>query len=163
MGVGGATPSGSGSGITFPTTQSASSDANTLDDYEEGTWSPTIAFGGGTTGITYNTQVGLYTKIGRMVHVTGYIYLLNKGSSTGAATLTNFPFSSANITSQYQSAMQGWYGQLASGQGVIFDMPPNSSLVNLEYPSATSITNHSNTSFNNNTAFEFSFVYQANA
>jgi hypothetical protein len=36
IGVGGATPSTSGSGISFPATQSASSDANTLDDYEEG-------------------------------------------------------------------------------------------------------------------------------
>jgi hypothetical protein len=34
--------SASGSGISFPATQSASSDANTLDDYEEGTWTPTV-------------------------------------------------------------------------------------------------------------------------
>ena len=40
-GVGGATAAASGAGITFPATQSASSDANTLDDYEEGTWNPT--------------------------------------------------------------------------------------------------------------------------
>jgi hypothetical protein len=38
IGVGDATPSASGSGITFPATQSASTNANTLDDYEEGTW-----------------------------------------------------------------------------------------------------------------------------
>jgi hypothetical protein len=37
VGVGGATPAASGAGITFPATQSASTDANTLDDYEEGT------------------------------------------------------------------------------------------------------------------------------
>jgi hypothetical protein len=163
MGVGGATPSGSGSGISFPATQSASTDANTLDDYEEGTWTPTIAFGGGTTGITYSQQVGLYIKIGKMVHVSGYVSLTSKGSSTGAATLTNFPFTSASTSNAYQSAMQGWYYQLAAGQGVVFDMALNNTYVTLEYPSATSITNHSNTSFNNNTAFEFSFVYQANA
>ena len=40
LGVGAATPSASGAGITFPATQSASTDANTLDDYEEGTWTP---------------------------------------------------------------------------------------------------------------------------
>ena len=51
IGVGGATPSTSGSGITFPATASASSNANTLDDYEEGTWTPTL---GGTA--TYNFQ-----------------------------------------------------------------------------------------------------------
>jgi hypothetical protein len=41
IGIGGATPSASGTGITFPATASASTDANTLDDYEEGTWTPT--------------------------------------------------------------------------------------------------------------------------
>ena len=45
--VGGATPSASGAGITFPATQSASTDANTLDDYEEGTWTPTVNSTGG--------------------------------------------------------------------------------------------------------------------
>ena len=38
IGVGNATPAASGAGISFPATASASSDANTLDDYEEGTW-----------------------------------------------------------------------------------------------------------------------------
>ena len=66
IGVGNATPSTSGAGITFPATQSASSDANTLDDYEEGTFTPTIAnfTVSGTTTLT-----GAYTKIGRMVFV----------------------------------------------------------------------------------------------
>ena len=160
LGVGNATPASTGAGISFPATQSASSDANTLDDYEEGTWTPTIAFGGGTTGITYSQQVGIYTKIGRMVHVSGYVYLSSKGSSTGSATLTNFPFAGANIANLYQSAMQGYYSQLATGQGVIFDMAANGSLVTLEYPAATSVATHSNTTFNNNTGFEFSFVYQ---
>ena len=40
IGVGGTTPSASGAGISFPATQSTSTDANTLDDYEEGTWTP---------------------------------------------------------------------------------------------------------------------------
>jgi hypothetical protein len=63
--VGGATPSTSGSGVTFPATQSASSNANTLDDYEEGTWTPSVSAGAiSGTGITYS---GSYTKIGRMV------------------------------------------------------------------------------------------------
>jgi len=54
--------SSSGTGIAFPATQSASSDANTLDDYEEGTWTPTL---GGTA--TYSIQQGTYTKVGRQV------------------------------------------------------------------------------------------------
>jgi hypothetical protein len=64
----GASTSATGVGITFPATQSASSDANTLDDYEEGTWTPVFSAGGITgTSITYS---GTYTKIGRVVSVS---------------------------------------------------------------------------------------------
>jgi len=86
MGVGGATPAASGSGITFPATQSASTDANTLDDYEEGTWTPSL---GGTT--TYNTQAGRYTKVGRMVYASVVIAVNQIG--TGSTTqISGLPF-----------------------------------------------------------------------
>ena len=65
IGVGNATPSASGSGITFPASQSASSDANTLDDYEEGTWTPTQ--GAGLTVVGTFGSSGRYTKVGRIV------------------------------------------------------------------------------------------------
>ncbi len=64
--VGNATPSASGAGITFPATQSASSDANTLDDYEEGTWTPTDNSG---AGLTFTLNCRQYTKIGRAVTI----------------------------------------------------------------------------------------------
>lgn len=51
IGLGNSTPS-SGMGIKFPATQSASSDANTLDDYEEGTWTPTLTRAGQTINQT---------------------------------------------------------------------------------------------------------------
>jgi hypothetical protein len=84
--------SANGTGITFPATQSASSNANTLDDYEEGTWTPAVAFGGASVGITYVGRGGWYTKIGNTVNITGWFYLSNKGSSTGDVTITGLPF-----------------------------------------------------------------------
>ncbi len=78
--------------IKFPATQNASSDANTLDDYEEGTWTPGIAFGGAAVGVTYSSQSGVYTKIGRVVNFSGSIILTSNGSSTGSATVTGLPF-----------------------------------------------------------------------
>jgi hypothetical protein len=67
------TTNGSGiasvNGIQFPATQSASADANTLDDYEEGSWTPTILFGGASVGITYAVQQASYIKIGKSVFV----------------------------------------------------------------------------------------------
>jgi hypothetical protein len=87
IGVGGATPSTSGSGITFPATQSQSSNANTLDDYEEGTWTPTL---GGTA--TYNSQTGTYTKVGRLVTVTFNLNILVLGTGS-TTTVDGLPFS----------------------------------------------------------------------
>jgi len=85
--VGGAVASTSGAGITFPATQSASSNANTLDDYEEGTWTPTI--GGTSVVYTAGNVVGNYIKIGKYVAVWGQLYL---DSGSPNATLGNLPF-----------------------------------------------------------------------
>ena len=88
--VGGATPSTSGAGITFPATQSASTDANTLDDYEEGTFTPTITASGGGSP-TYSNQTGIYTKIGRAVSV--YLYVgFSKNTLTGNIKINGLPF-----------------------------------------------------------------------
>ena len=102
IGVGNATPSTSGAGITFPATQSASSDANTLDDYEEGTWTPSI---GGTA--TYTTQVGHYTKIGKQVTLIFdlAILLLGTGSTT---TISGAPFTPALNIGNYHTGSVFW-------------------------------------------------------
>lgn len=91
MGVGGATPSGSGAGITFPATQSASSDANTLDDYEEGTWTPVVTSQSGS--ITSYTATGSYTKVGRTVTLYGNIQTTNAGTASGQVFISGVPFS----------------------------------------------------------------------
>ncbi len=99
MGVGGATPSGSGSGITFPATQSASTDANTLDDYEEGTWTPQLRSDGTNPTITYTGQNGYYTKIGNIVYASVY---LSWSSATGGSGnfVVNMPFPGASDNSR---------------------------------------------------------------
>ena len=86
----------SGTGITFPATQSASSNANTLDDYEEGTWTPVI---GGTTsesGQSYSGQTGNYTKVGRLVTVNFRVALTAKGTVAGEICVKGLPFAVQN-------------------------------------------------------------------
>ena len=68
----GGTIGANGVGVTFPAVQVASSDANCLDDYEEGTFTPTVTSVGGT-GIVYvagGSDAGKYTKIGNLVSFT---------------------------------------------------------------------------------------------
>lgn len=117
VGVGAATPSTSGAGITFPATQSASTDVNTLDDYEEGTWTIGISFGGASVGITASATGGSYTKIGNVVTVRGYYIMTNKGSSTGAARITGLPFTANNAGANYSAVTFGIVGNITfSGQ-----------------------------------------------
>ena len=92
-----------GGQIKFPATQNASSDANTLDDYEEGTWTPGITFSGAAVGMTYTTQIGSYQKIGNRVTVNFWINLSAKGSSTGSALVTGLPFVSRNNADSYSA------------------------------------------------------------
>jgi hypothetical protein len=94
IGVGNATPSTSGAGITFPASQSASSDANTLDDYEEGTWTPSFTPGSGS--ITTQSGSGRYTKIGNMVVLTGTVTVTTWGTASGGVDVTGMPFTNAD-------------------------------------------------------------------
>jgi hypothetical protein len=80
-----------GTGITFPATQSASSNANTLDDYEEGTWNMTLSYSGSTSGVTYTARTGYYTKIGNVVTVQGALNISSKGTGSGVVRIS-LPF-----------------------------------------------------------------------
>lgn len=77
--------------IKFPATQNASSDANTLDDYEEGTFTPSIT---GTTSAgvgTYQTRSGKYVKVGRAVTITITLQW-SAHTGTGNMLVTGLPF-----------------------------------------------------------------------
>ena len=74
----------------------SNTDANTLDDYEEGTWTPGLTLGG--TACTVTSE-GNYTKVGRMVTVNMFIQVTNTNSGSGTAHVTNFPFAVADLMS----------------------------------------------------------------
>ena len=82
--VGGAT-AGAG-GLAFPATAVAVANANTLDDYEEGTWTPALYYQN-ATGVTrtYTAQDGGYTKIGNTVTVWGFI----SGATSNSGSYAN--------------------------------------------------------------------------
>jgi len=81
-------------GIQFPAVQAASSNANTLDDYEEGTWTPTITPQSGS--LTAYTSSGTYTKIGRAVTVTFNTTITTSGTASGFMSIFGFPFTNGN-------------------------------------------------------------------
>lgn len=84
-----------GQGIDFSADgQAAGMTSELLDDYEEGTFTPVLTFGGNSADQTYSVQIGRYTKIGRSVHVQVSLIFTNKGTSTGDAAVT-LPFALA--------------------------------------------------------------------
>ena len=90
----------------------ANASANNLDDYEEGTWTPSItAAGGNAATATYSTAY--YTKVGRLVNANVYIHTININAITSGTyiLLTGLPFTSlayADFTSTYH--VGGWSG-----------------------------------------------------
>jgi hypothetical protein len=83
--------------IRFAATPILSTNPNTLDDYEEGTWTPVLGGDGGQSGQAYSTQVGTYQKIGSRVYFTFDVQLSTKGTVSLEAALTGLPFTiSAN-------------------------------------------------------------------
>jgi len=78
--------------------------ANKLDDYEEGTFTPTITGGTSNPTLTYVTQVGKYTKVGNLVRVTIYIETSAFSGGGGNLQFSGLPFTSVNATA---TASQG--------------------------------------------------------
>ena len=132
IGVGGATAAASGSGVSFPAIQSASSDANTLDDYEEGTFAVAITPASGS--VTMNYTVLQYTKVGRLVTITGECNALSVGIPSGAVTIGNLPF--PNSGNSQRSSRTAFYIRAFSFTGGLLGIcvgyiDPNASVINV--------------------------------
>jgi hypothetical protein len=155
IGVGGATPSTSGSGITFPATASISSNANTLDDYERGNWTPSL---GGTA--TYTFRNADYVKIGRLVFVQCAIAVSSIG--TGSTTvLTGLPFAigggNANI-----GLSVGFFDNVASS---VYNISGAITTTQITFYGITAAvtTRPTNAIFGSNTRVDFAVCYYTDA
>ena len=155
--VGDATPSTSGAGITFPATQSASSDANTLDDYEEGTWTPSL---GGNT--TYNAASGNYIKIGKMVYVEGNIWVNSIGTGS-TSTVSGLPFTSATQTTNSRGGLHVNSFYSAANNVTYISLYINSAATTAQFQSTTTAATSvaTNGIFGANTDVYFSGCYYA--
>jgi hypothetical protein len=158
--VGNATPSSSGAGITFPATQSASTDANTLDDYEEGTWTPVIT--DGTNNATMAVGNGAtYTKIGRSVTVNGACFTSSLGSVTSIVRISGLPFAAGSTNNFYGGgACVPEQINITAGQSIV--VVPNASTTNLllkVYNSADGVTNMTPTQWSADGFTLFSCTY----
>ena len=98
-----------GKGVVLGAT--SNTDANTLDDYEEGTWTPA------SSGTSPTVQLARYTKIGNVVHVSGYLTSL--GSCTGTY-FSGLPFpvkSNVYASARYHSNHSNYYKYVLRANG----------------------------------------------
>lgn len=99
--------------VQFPATQQASSDTHALDDYEENTWTPVLTFAtAGDLSVTYSSQYGHYTKIGRVVHIVFRIITsaFTHTTASGNLYITGCPFTSTNTTNNIAAGTCLWSG-----------------------------------------------------
>lgn len=124
-----------GGNIKFPATQVASADANTLDDYEEGTFTPTITFTTpGDLSVTYAIQHGKYTKIGRKVFITLGVATsaFTHSTASGSVQLPGLPFTSNNTSNDINMGSTQWAGiTKASYTDVILRNTPNTAYIDV--------------------------------
>jgi hypothetical protein len=142
-----------GGGISFNGDTAA---ANALDDYEEGTWTPTFFGSSGTIGAYAATTTGLYTKIGRKVTCTGVIRLSNIGSWAGNAMISGLPF--APTTSEFIASMQTG-GVTFTGVTSLYGYTGVTSLNLKESTSGGAISNVAVTSCASTSQFLFTVQY----
>lgn len=134
---------------------------DTLNYYDEGSWTPTLTFGGGSTGMSIEV-VGRYTRIGNMVQAWGRIRVSSVGSSTGAASVGGLPFTSSNITSPgllyYPVA---WYTENITFTGWLESaLPNNATSFLLVQNNDGTITTLTNTAFGTGDIIYFSVNYR---
>jgi hypothetical protein len=153
-----------GGKIAFPAVQVASSNVNTLDDYEEGTFVPIVFFDGGSTGISYSRHYGGYTKIGDLVTISVYILLNSKGSSTGNLNIGIFPFAAKDYTaaslSQYPCVVYTDAMTSLSGSTIGILVDGGQSIVLYKTGTGTSAA-LTDTNVTNTSTFSFTISYKA--
>lgn len=138
--------------------------ANKLDDYEEGTFTPGLTFGGASTGITYLARAGRYTKVGDLVTITGYVALNSNGTASGLARITDLPFTSSN-----DDANMPWLGiALLTGAGLASTelavrsiIDANSTVIKLQYQTTTGTGNVNEVDLPDSAIVGFTVQYHA--
>lgn len=129
-----------------------------------GSWTATLEFGGGSTGISYSSRVGYYTKVGNIVTCTLLLSLANKGTSTGVAKITGLPYAISNNAAAYSAASIAdlrnvtYSGQIQAWGEI------NTTRINLNHTSEAGVyANLDDSNFSNNSELILTIAYRTDA
>ena len=119
-----ALPSGGGIDFSATANSSGSMASEVLDDYEEGTFDPTIAPTSGSITLNSSFNTLSYTKIGRLVHISGQIRISSVNSPGGNTSITNLPFTAQSTTEQGRAGANCFYFDASAGSGNYYKAVP---------------------------------------
>ena len=145
-----------------------STDANNLDDYEEGTWTPVLRIEGQGSNCATDDDHGHYVKVGKVVHCWGQTRLNGTPSGRGtsnAIELRGFPFAhrSGYDKVSHDVRVHGWETGSTYGGDLTFIMRM---LVNEQYARIEALqagyngTRNASVTMQDNTLYNFSFTYE---
>jgi len=152
-----------GHGIDFSAT-SGSGSSELLDDYEEGTWIPTITYSNGG-GATLSEQLGFYVKIGRQVHCQCAVSATAKGGGSGNMTINGLPFTSSGTTGTRHNGLMTYIAEFnaINSQPVLYNAGATTTVfvyhLNSSSGAASVIQNVTRNNLNATFAFRAHFMF----
>jgi hypothetical protein len=124
-------------------------------NYEEGTFTPSLYFGLGNTGVVYAQRRAVYTRIGNTVRVEIVIQLSSKGSSTGAITIGGLPFTTN--PSYFGGGSASYWETAGTIASIHAYCDPNSTVIRLLKNGNAALTD---ADFTNTSYLILTFTYQ---
>ena len=136
----------------------ANTSTTVLDYYLEGTFTPAVEFGGASTGITYTSRSGSYTRIGNTIQFTINILLSSKGSSTGTVRITGLPVTCSESTplSVYLDSV----GSTVGNSALMALLPLSSTSPRIDTISSGSLVQLTDAEFTNTSNIKLSGTYR---
>jgi hypothetical protein len=148
-------------GIQFGTVSSPATSTN-LDDYEEGTFTPTMKFGSSSAGMTFSVgPYANYTKIGRQVFIRVSFKFSNKGTSTGHFAITGLPFAAISLSGYQHPLGIAWLANsTAANRPIVPVVQTGAILIFRELNRTEADVAPTDVYFDNDTALMLSLSYE---
>lgn len=132
--------------------------------YQESTWTPVIGGVGGTSGQSYNFQVGRALKIGKLVTAFFYVQLSAKGTITGAVEISGLPYTADNVANLVPPMAIQWVSLATTWVNVMAAIVANSTTAVIQGAATAATLNNASlttTDIANNTTLIGTLIYQA--
>ena len=126
-----------GGGVVFGPASASTVSSQTLDSYEEGTFTPTVS--AGYNSPSYNIQVGRYTKVGNTVRAYFRVALASGTATSAGVVFSGLPYASVNHGSVYTAGTHYTNNAVSGGENSVLLVFPNNTTISLYYQAATGV------------------------